>query len=98
MKVKAIIAKNIDNVASVINFIEAKEVVGVDLDGEIRKVLVNQNVPYGHKIALKDIKNGEDIFKYGEIIGRATADIKYGDYVHVHNVESKRGRGDWKKN
>lgn len=97
MKVKAIIAKDIDNVASVIEFIEAKEVVGVNLDGDIKEVLVNHDIPYGHKISLQDIKCGEDIYKYGEIIGRATADIKYGDYVHIHNVESKRGRGDWKK-
>ncbi|ADO81862.1 UxaA family hydrolase [Ilyobacter polytropus] len=97
MKVKAIVAKGIDNVASVISFIEKNEVVGVNLDGEIKEVFVNHSVPYGHKIALRDIKNGEDVYKYGEVIGRATDDIKYGDYVHVHNVESKRGRGDWKK-
>ncbi len=37
---------------------------------------------------------GDGVIKYGEIIGRATCDIDVGDHVHVHNVESQRGRGD----
>ena len=55
------------------------------------------NVPYGHKIAVKDIKKGEQITKYGEEIGVATHDIKFGEYVHVHNLDSMRGRGDLEK-
>lgn len=58
-------------------------------------VTVIGDVPYGHKIAASDIKKGELIKKYGEEIGIATADIKKGQYVHVHNLESMRGRGDW---
>jgi altronate dehydratase small subunit len=40
------------------------------------------------------IGKGDDVVKYGEIIGRATADIAKGEHVHVHNIESLRGRGD----
>lgn len=47
-----------------------------------------ENIPAGHKFALKEIKKGETIIKYGQIIGRATADIKSGDWVHTHNVKS----------
>ena len=36
----------------------------------------------------------DDIRKYGQVVGRATADIRTGDHVHVHNVEALRGRGD----
>ena len=46
------------------------------------------NIPAGHKYALADIKKGEPVVKYGEIIGRATADIKAGEWVHTHNVRS----------
>jgi altronate hydrolase len=46
-------------------------------------------VPMGHKIALGDISNGEDIIKYGFPIGEAAADIKKGGHVHVHNVKTK---------
>lgn len=45
-------------------------------------------IPAGHKYALKNIKKGEAVVKYGQIIGRATADIFEGDWVHTHNVKS----------
>ncbi|VFS54652.1 Uncharacterised protein [Leminorella grimontii] len=37
----------------------------------------------------------DEVYKYGESIGRATQAIELGEHVHVHNVESERGRGDW---
>ncbi len=46
------------------------------------------DVPLGHKIALRDIRNGEDIIKYGVVIGRATADIPSGSWVHLHVMRS----------
>ena len=49
-----------------------------------------QSAPIGHKVALKDMKNGDTIVKYGEDIGRAIADIKKGEHVHVHNIKTKR--------
>ena len=45
-------------------------------------------LPMGHKIALRDIRNGEDIVKYGVVIGRATADIPAGSWVHLHVMRS----------
>ena len=57
-------------------------------------VKVIGNVPYGHKIAVQPIAKGEHIVKYGEVIGAATRDIAEGEYVHVHNLEALRGRGD----
>ena len=47
-----------------------------------------QKIPAGHKFALKDIKKGEFVIKYGEVIGRATEDIKKGEWVHTHNLKS----------
>lgn len=47
-------------------------------------------VPLGHKIALRDIKAGETILKYGHDIGRAVADIGSGRHVHTHNLKTKR--------
>lgn len=47
-------------------------------------------VPFGHKIALHDIKAGDSILKYGHAVGRAVADIDCGRHVHTHNVKSKR--------
>jgi len=51
-------------------------------------------VPFGHKIALRQIPNGAPVIKYGEQIGLARGDIAAGACVHVHNVDSQRGRGD----
>jgi (2R)-sulfolactate sulfo-lyase subunit alpha len=50
----------------------------------------NMDIPLGHKIALKDFKTGDDVVKYGVVIGRVVKDIKQGDHVHVHNVKTKR--------
>ena len=45
-------------------------------------------IPAGHKVALCDITKGEFVIKYGQIIGRATQDIKKGEWVHSHNLKS----------
>ena len=47
-------------------------------------------VPLGHKIALRDIKSGDTVLKYGYDVGRAVADIGKGHHVHVHNLKTKR--------
>ncbi len=52
------------------------------------------DIPYGHKIAIKSIGRGSPVKKYGEEIGLASMDIEPGEHVHVHNLESNRGRGD----
>jgi (2R)-sulfolactate sulfo-lyase subunit alpha len=47
-------------------------------------------IPIGHKVALVDIKKGDTVWKYGQDIGKAVADIGKGDHVHVHNLKTKR--------
>ncbi len=42
----------------------------------------------GHKIARADIRQGEDVLKYGARIGRAARDIRAGEWVHIHNIAS----------
>lgn len=46
------------------------------------------DVPAGHKLALRDIRAGEKIVKYGFPIGAATRDIAKGEWVHTHNVRT----------
>ena len=90
---------DLDNVATIFanDIKDGMEVEVRDKKGNAEIVKVIGDVPYGHKIAVKDIKTGELINKYGEEIGIATKDIKKGEYVHVHNLDSMRGRGDWKE-
>ena len=51
---------------------------------------VRENIPIFHKIALSDMTEGQDVIEYGQIIGRATADIQAGSYVHIHNIKTKK--------
>ena len=68
--------------------------VGHELAVGARTIVLSEAVEFGHKIALVDIAAGEEIVKYGEVIGRASEPIATGDWVHIHNCESTRGRGD----
>jgi altronate hydrolase len=47
---------------------------------------VSKKIGMGHKMALRPIKQGDAVYKYGQIIGFATKDIGPGDWVHTHNV------------
>jgi altronate dehydratase small subunit len=57
-------------------------------------VTATMDIPVFHKIAIAEIAVNGLCYKYGEIIGDATQAIAAGDHVHVHNIESTRGRGD----
>ena len=94
MRRDAIAIKPRDNVATAIRDIEAHRAATVGVEDEILTVTVTQPIPLGHKFALRRIRSGEDILKYGTVIGRATREIEPGEHVHVHNVESTRARCD----
>ena len=85
-----------DNVATIFanGVKDGMEVDVRDKKGGSETVKVIGDVPYGHKLAVRDIKKGELIIKYGGEIGAATKDIAKGAYVHIHNLEALRGRGD----
>jgi len=51
---------------------------------------VRHDVPIGHKVALKDLGEGDTVIKYGEDIGRIIAPVATGEHVHVHNLKTKR--------
>ena len=72
-----------DNVVTATRETLANTIVVIDSE----KIIVMQDVPFGHKFAIKDIEKGDDIIKYGVKIGVATTEIKKGEYVHIHNVD-----------
>lgn len=77
---KTILVNEKDTVAVALTELKKGEVVdGVTLLSDIKR---------GHKIALKDFKKGEEIVKYGMVMGSAKEDIKKGEHVHVHNVKT----------
>ncbi|MEG1632633.1 MAG: UxaA family hydrolase [Oscillospiraceae bacterium] len=61
-----------------------------------KTVTAAQPIPVYHKMAISAIAAGAQVFKYGQPIGVASRDILPGQHVHVHNLESDRGRGDRK--
>ena len=83
--------------------IDSKDNVGValrDLKADERAIIAGEDrfplledIPASHKLALRDIGEAEEIIKYGEVVGVSTKEIKRGDWVHTHNLESRR----WKK-
>ncbi|MPZ70102.1 MAG: hypothetical protein GEU71_11330 [Actinobacteria bacterium] len=81
-----------DDVAVAIEDVPADreaQAVAMDTGGRVT-VTTRSKVPLGHKVALKDLNNGDDVHKYGVVIGHTTADIATGDYVHTHNLRSSR--------
>ena len=84
MQENAIVIDVKDNVATALRQLGKGDPVQIDIEGETVEVVLIQDIPFGHKFALK----------YGETIGLAIQPIKKGEHVHVHNVESQKGRGD----
>ncbi len=92
--VRAIVLNAQDNVATLIDNGGTADTT-VELRGEKQgTVTLKQDIPFGHKVALSDMDIGADILKYATVVGETTAAITVGEHVHIHNVDSKRGRGD----
>ena len=91
---QVVVLNDADNVATSLAPLDAQSRVEVELDGQSRTVTLLDPIPFGHKLAIRTLSPGDDVLKYGEVIGRASEAIEPGRWVHVHNVESVRGRGD----
>lgn len=88
-----LIHKEGDTVAVAVRDLSAGPVSGAYLHGEdVVHVDLADDVPLGHKLALADVKQGQDITEYGQRVGTALRDISRGGYVHVHNMGSARWR------
>lgn len=51
---------------------------------------VQDDIPIGHKLAIRELTEGDSVIKYGVDIGRVVAPIRQGGHVHVHNLKTKR--------
>lgn len=87
MSVKGIKIDAKDNVAVVVDNVEAGGRVRLDDGSELTAV---QPVPRGNKVALTAIPESDSVVRYGEEIGVATIDIAAGEHVHTHNVGGRR--------
>lgn len=78
--ISSIIINEKDNVAVVLHEIKT----GENHNG----IIFLNDIPFGHKVAIKNIYKGENIIKYGFPIGYAKNDIKAGEHVHIHNLNT----------
>ena len=62
----------------------------VTADNSSFKLVANDDVPIGHKVALTDLSAGDTAIKYGEDIGRMKGDARKGGHVHTHNLKTNR--------
>lgn len=81
---KTIQISPIDNVAVALHPVAKGETIETDLG----TVTALEDIPQGHKIAIRPIKNGENVVKYGFPIGHATEDAAPGTWMHTHNVKT----------
>ena len=81
---KALKFEDKDNVVVALDPMEEGDYIVIN--GNPSEVIVREKLPQGHKLAIRNIAKGENIYKYGHLIGVAGCDIQAGDYVHVHNV------------
>ena len=89
--VRAILLAAKDDVAATLAAAEPATPIAVTLNtsGEtVREISIQQAIPFGHKVAIRDIARGAPIIRYGYPIGVATANIKQGEHVHSHNMRS----------
>ena len=82
----AIVIAESDNVAVCLHDIESGAEASIRRAKDNIVVTATDPVPRGHKLAVRDIAEGESVLKYGEVIGKASQNIGAGNHVHVHNV------------
>jgi hypothetical protein len=90
--IRAITMHKGDSVATLIAVVDAGIVVDILTPSLeiVDSVIAQQNILFGHKIAIQDVARGAAVTKYGEVIGTALQNIHKGDHVHVHNLVSNR--------
>jgi len=82
-----------DNTATALIDLQKGEVLQIFRGAKREDVRIENPIPFAHKFAILPIPKGAEVRKYGEVIGEASEEIRMGDYVHVHNVTSRRTRG-----
>jgi (2R)-sulfolactate sulfo-lyase subunit alpha len=84
-----------DDVGVAVMDLKAGQVVeAVTLEGEpVTKITLVDDVPLGHKVAMRELPEEKHIIEYDNEIGYAYVPIKPGAHVHVHNIKSLRWSG-----
>ena len=81
-----------DNVTIALTNLKKGDVLEIAGD----KITLLNDVPFAHKIALKDLAENTEVIKYGEVIGVTSCAVKKGEWVHTHNVVRAQASGEYK--
>lgn len=88
MKINALMMDETDNVVTLVNDVPKGEIVYYQVGDQILSVKTEEDIPYCHKIALKDLDAGDDVIKYGESLGKLTEAVKRGAWISEKNLKS----------
>jgi hypothetical protein len=83
MKPNVVVIHEMDNVGIALEVIKQGDEVQI-AEGACFAAL--EEVPFSHKVALVQFSKGDEVRKYGEVIGRCSRDISRGEWVHTHNL------------
>ena len=76
---------------AVVDLRAGSEIGAITLEGRpVGTVTLVDNVPLGHKVAMREIASGKDVIEYGRVIAVAVHPAPRGSHVHTHNIRTKR--------
>src|SRR5215207_2927811 len=92
MKHGILLHESHDDVGVAVRDLKKGEKIGaLTLEGRSAgSVKLRDNVPLGHKVAMRDLAEDKSVIKYGRPVGRVVKPIVRGAHVHVHNVKTLR--------
>ncbi|MBQ6971599.1 MAG: UxaA family hydrolase [Synergistaceae bacterium] len=88
MKINALMIDETDNVVTCVEEVPAGSGVFYRKGDEVLSVTAIDDIPYCHKVALKDFAAGEDVIKYGESLGKTNVAVKKGGWLWDGNMRS----------
>ncbi|MBQ2616572.1 MAG: UxaA family hydrolase [Synergistaceae bacterium] len=88
MKINALMIDETDNVVTCVEEVSAGSEVFYRKGDEILSVKALEDIPYCHKVALKDFEAGDDVIKYGESLGKTNVAVKKGGWLWDKNMHS----------
>jgi hypothetical protein len=88
--INSLIIDKKDNVAVAISELKAGDIAVYKIGDKLQEIHIVNDIPIYHKFAVQNIEKGNEIYKYGQVIGKATKHIGMGEHVHLHNLISIR--------
>jgi len=88
MEINGLLMDLKDNVVTCVALVPAGEQVVYRRGDEICTLTAQEEIPCCHKVALADLAEGDQVIKYGELIGRTTALVEKGHWVSHNNIYS----------